>query len=128
MNPKRLLRYAAVGAATALLYLGAIYLLKEMAGQPAVLAGVIAYAIAVAFNYTAHKTLTFEDGSNHRRSLPRYVVMLIGGGALNAAVLWLGETMLGDTGLLVQLAGMGLVILYNYAVMARFVFVSDAPD
>jgi putative flippase GtrA len=114
-------RFAVVGAATAGLYLGLIWI-GMAAGLSAVLASIPAFLIAVGFNYVAHKRWTFSNDQTHTHTGPRYIAMIVGGLAINSLILYLG-TELTDLGFwLPQLISIGAMVLYNFLILSRVVF------
>jgi putative flippase GtrA len=82
---RRLFVYAAVGGATALLYLAVAVGLTRYFGTPALWASVAGFVAAVPFSYLGHKLVTFRSPGEHRDELPRFLVTAIGGLALSIA-------------------------------------------
>lgn len=90
----RILRFAMVGAAAALLLFLLSWLFVSL-GAPPFAGSVAAYAIAFAVAYLAQRGWTFSGAHSHGRALPRYFAVQLGcalgsGAVAHAAVEGLG--------------------------------------
>lgn len=78
---ERLLRFATVGCAAALLLFLSTWAFSAL-GARAFVAGIGGYALAFIFAYTLQHGWTFERRSSHRNALPRYLAVQLGCGTL----------------------------------------------
>lgn len=82
----KLMRYATVGFLTLAVYLAVGSGLRWVGASVGVL-GALAFAVAVAMNYLLQRVWVFSDSRPVIASLPKYVVMVAVGYALNNYVL-----------------------------------------
>jgi putative flippase GtrA len=126
INIHSLLRFLLVGgAATALQYLIMAALIHGVAME-AVLASGIGFVLSAVFNYWANARFTFRTGGGHRQSLPRFIVTLGAGCAINVVVLYV-LTRLGVSLVLSQLLTTGVVLIWNYTINAVWTFRKKSP-
>lgn len=75
---KSLIRYVSIGGITALLYLGSVYILRDLVGLSSTISVVLSYLLAVAFHFSANRSLTFDATSGEiRQQLFRYALLAL---------------------------------------------------
>lgn len=118
----RFLRFAIVGTLTAAVYLGLLWLGVSTLALSTLVASIVAFVLAIGFNYVLHKSWTFSDGQNHMQTGPRYVAMTFGGLIINSTILHFGTDVwkLGLWG--PQFVAIAAMVIYNFAIMSLFVF------
>jgi len=103
------LRFGAVGVASAGLYFGLIWVFGALTPLVIVVEVVrrlltrfsysvstltvratFAYGLGIIFNYLVQRSFTFRSARQHQHAGPRYMVVQLGGMAINSAVLWVG--------------------------------------
>lgn len=92
MNPvlAKFFRFGLVGALCAVLFFAVNYALLDVAGLPLFSALVLTYAICFGIGYFLQRNVAFRATGNHRRSLPRYFALHLGGMvAVYFLTLWL---------------------------------------
>ena len=118
----QLTRFIAIGVAGALIYFGCSYLLLTEWAWPPFWAGIGAYVIAFGFAYLGQKLWAFQSISPHRRSLPRYTFLQIGGAIFtSSAIHYLSlYTPLGP----LIIAGMATIIngALSFVISSKWVF------
>ena len=121
LNIASFLRFLLVGGtATGVQYLIMAALIHFLA-MDAVLASGTGFVISAVFNYWATARFTFRSNAGHRQSLPRFIVTLGAGCAINVVVLY-ALTRLGVSLILSQLLTTGVVLIWNYTINAVWTF------
>ena len=121
INSNSFLRFLLVGgSATGLQYLIMAILIYTTAMSP-VLASGIGFIISAIFNYWANARFTFGGHSTHRQGIPRFLVTLGAGVAINAVVLY-GLTRFRVPLVVSQLITTGVVLIWNYTINAVWTF------
>lgn len=116
------LRFGVVGVLTAMVHYGLLYAGVELAELPAASASSIGFVAAVVFNYLMHYNWTFGEPAPHGRTLRRYLVMIVCGFLINAAVMLAGERLGSLHYLLVQALALVAVVLWNFVLSNTWVF------
>lgn len=119
----RVLRYATVGGLTLAIYIGLGQLLHH-AGLSVPWQASLSFITAVAFNYLVQRSWVFDDSRPVRDSLPRYVLMIAVGYAINLAALFSLSPAVPL--LAAQLAAVFLVVCWNAALSFCWVFLAEA--
>lgn len=120
---KQLHRFGSVGLlAAAVHYLMALVLIRY--AIPPLAANLVAFLGAVQISYFGHRHYTFEASDlNHASTLPRFLLIALGGFAMNETLLWLA---LRYTHLPVKISLIGIIALVAFCsfwASRRFVFV-----
>jgi putative flippase GtrA len=118
----RILRFAAVGIATAVLYYGLLFIAVELLQWPAVAASAGVYLVVIAFNYTLHYSWTFALSSPHTAAIKRFLLMTGCGFFINISIMYLGVVTLQLNYLLAQAIAMGVIIVWNFVLSSLWVF------
>jgi putative flippase GtrA len=109
-----LIRFSWVGALTLSIYAGELWLLNRFCDFPTWLDATIAYGPCLVVNYLLHKNFTFRSDKQHHVAGPRYLVIQLGGMAINSAVVWLGVDVLHWHFLVAQFAALATLSLWSY--------------
>ena len=117
-----MLRYATVGAASALVELTVFQILHSFAGVPLMGANVMAICVVVTFGFLGQKRFTFRDRKPAAAQARRYVLLVASSFMLNNALVFLFAVMLGWPALISKVLQLGLSFLFNFAVSRYFVF------
>ena len=83
----RVARFAIVGAVAGAVHVATVTVLVAALGLAPLVANVAGFAIAFGVSYAGQRRWTFGAGDlPHRRSLPRYLAVALGGFALNESL------------------------------------------
>jgi len=118
----RLIRFCMVGAATAVIHYGILFVGVEQFALAATLASSIGFVVAVTFNYFMHYSWTFAEPAPHGRTLLRYFVMISCGFVINGLVMYVASELLAIVYLLSQALAMAAVLTWNYLLANYWVF------
>jgi len=116
-----LVRFGAVGASSALLYL-AIYTGAVLAGVPFLPASVLGFLPAVVSGYLLHDRWTFRTNTPTRSGLARWLLLQGTVLALNTVALWTLVVPVGLNKLLAQVLVLPLLPPATYLLSRRRVF------
>lgn len=119
---RKFVRFCITGVLTAAVYFAALVALIEVAGAAPWLAGLIAFLIAISFNYVLHKRWTFESDRRHREAMPRFLVTVTIGGLLNVGILHALSAHAGFHYLAAQAVAIGCVLAWNFLMLDRWAF------
>ncbi len=75
----KLIRFGIIGTACAVLFFAVNYALLNMARLSTAAALVLTYAICFGIGYYLQRNVAFRATLHHRKSLPRYFAMHVGG-------------------------------------------------
>ena len=82
------LRFLVVGGTATLVHVAIAMALVETAGWSILNANIVAFAVAVLVSYLGNHRWTFGRSGRHDHHLPRFVVLALGGLALNQAIVF----------------------------------------
>ncbi len=82
------LRFLAVGGTATVVHVATAMALVEIAGWPILSANIVAFAVAVLVSYLGNHRWTFARSGRHDHHLPRFIVLALGGLALNQAIVF----------------------------------------
>ena len=108
------LRFATVGTASAGLYFALLWLLTVVTRLSLTLRATLAYGSGIFFNYLVQRSFTFRSVRQHHHAGPRYMVVQLGGMAINSAVIWLGVDVEHWWYPAVQVAAIALTTIWSY--------------
>ena len=83
-------RFGMVGLASVGLYFALLWLFGALTALSLVIRATLAYGLGIIFNYVVQKSFTFRSVRQHQHAGPRYMVVQLGGMAINSVALWLG--------------------------------------
>ena len=118
----RVVSFCAVGAATAVIHYGILFVGVERFALAATLASSIGFIVAVTFNYFMHYSWTFAEPAPHGRTLLRYFLMIGCGFFINGLVMYMTSELLSIVYLLSQALAMVAVLTWNYLLANYWVF------
>jgi len=118
----RMLRFTAVGLATAALYYALLFVAVELLGVSAVVASAGVYVLVIAFNYAAHYRWTFALSSPHTAAIKRFLFMTGCGFFINLSIMYLCVSLLHWNYLFAQAVAMGVIIVWNFVLSSLWVF------
>lgn len=113
-------RYAAVGACAALIQLSLLALFVEVLSAPPLLASTMALSIAIVFNYSLQRRVTFKSRAKHHVAGPRFLAITLSTLAGNAVLFSLLSAALPY--LIAQVLTLGTIFPINYQLNKRITF------
>jgi len=119
---KKTLRFGVVGALTAVLHYGLLYIGVEALQLNVTVASSLGFVVAVIFNYLMHYSWTFDEPAPHGRTLRRYLVMIGCGFLINGAVMYAGVQWVVLNYLLTQALALIVVVSWNFVMSNVWVF------
>lgn len=124
--PLQFASFAGVGALATITQYVILYLGVQFLGIHPVPASVIGFALSALLNYWLNHRLTFASTLPHRRSLPRFALVVTVGLGLTAILMWLGVEVLHLHYLLAQVGTTALVLVWNFVASRRWAFYDRA--
>ncbi|MGA8706164.1 MAG: GtrA family protein [Steroidobacteraceae bacterium] len=115
-------RFLLVGGLCTILQYALLILFVEEVHLSPTAASTIGYVASSLVNYLLNYSFTFKSTAEHRRSMPRFVVIALCGVALNAAVTFVGTAVLGLHYLLAQVIATCLTLGWNFVANLRWTF------
>lgn len=115
-------RFLLVGGVCTALQYALLILLVEAFRMPPTPASTIGYVASSLLNYLLNYSFTFKSRAEHRRSLPRFMVIALCGVALNAAVTFAGTSVFGLHYLLAQIIATCVTLVWNFVANLRWTF------
>ena len=82
----KFISFVLIGGAATLLQFFLLGLFVEIFGLAPVIASAISYAVSAIFNYLANYYLTFASTSNHKQTLPKFILVAALGLALSTSL------------------------------------------
>ncbi len=116
------LRYAGAGIAGTALQYAVLVALVQLAGVGAVAASTLGAIAGALVNYRLNHQFTFASDKTHGHALPRFVVVAVGGIALNALVLATMLALVTSHYLIAQVAATGAVLVAGFLVNRTWTF------
>jgi putative flippase GtrA len=121
----RLGKFGVVGILGAGTYYLVLWTLVESLKVQVLIATSAAFLVVVLQNYAFHSAWTFRSTGPRCAALPRFAAMSVAGFCLNWSVMFVGVRGLGFYYLLVQAVAIAMVVAWNYALSALWVFRGD---
>lgn len=121
----RLVRFSAVGALGTLAHFVTLVLLVETGAAGPVASTVAGSAVGAALNYLLNRRYTFRSERAHRDAGPRFALVALATGILNAMLVHLGTGLLELHYLLAQICVTLITLLANYGLNARWTFYQE---
>lgn len=115
-------RFLLVGVVCTALQYGLLILLVEVFRLQPTPASTIGYIASSVVNYLLNYSFTFRSSADHRRALPRFLLIALCGLALNAAITYVGTAVMGLQYLLAQVLATGATLVWNFLVNLRWTF------
>jgi len=121
-RPQEFVRFAIVGGATALVYLGTLLVSVEVFGLSPGWGAAVAWVLGILFNYFLHKAWTFDSKVRHSTSAPRFAVIVALSFAANVVLMSYGPGLLQLHYFVVQLASAVMFGLLSYLMQRFWIF------
>jgi putative flippase GtrA len=118
----QLTRFGVVGVSCAVLYASLAWSLTVIAGLPAIVGSVTAYAISGVFSYLGQKLFTFRSAAPHAEAAPRFLLVFLAGVGVAACAPMLLTDRMRLPPLVAIVFTCGVVPVINYGVFSRLVF------
>jgi putative flippase GtrA len=119
---RKLFRYGVVSAVGTPAHYLTLILLVEAGGIGPVYATIAGSAIGALVNYLLNRRYTFKSAKAHLDAGPKFVVVALGTGILNAVLVYLGVDLLGMHYLIVQVVATLIVFLSNFVLNSVWTF------
>ena len=113
-NRYLLSRYASVGAISAILDFGTLFILTEFVGLHYLISATISFIIGGSTNYWFNKHWTFKSNGQHRKQLPVFFVLATLGLIINNNIMYISVEQLRMHYLLAKLLAAAIVTFWNY--------------
>ncbi|GGI05931.1 GtrA family protein [Egicoccus halophilus] len=121
-DARRLLRYGVSGTTAALVHLLALTALVELLAVRPVTASAMGFGCGLVVSYALQRRWVFATRRRHRRTLPRYLVVVGAGLAVNTLVLLVGTELFSHHYAWVQLAAFVAAPANNYVLNSLWTF------
>lgn len=118
---KRFIIFVGVGGAATLLQFAFLALLVEFHLLPKVVASAVSYGLSAIFNYLANYYLTFASKTNHRETLPKFVVTAFLGLSVST-LLFAFFLFLIDQYLVAQCLATGITLILNFSIHKLWIY------
>jgi putative flippase GtrA len=109
-----IVRFGVVGLTSVGIYFGLLWLFGALTALSLVIRATLAYGLGIIFNYVVQKSFTFRSATHHQHAGPRYMVVQLGGMAINSVALWLGVDVAHWWFPAVQFGAIGLTAIWSY--------------
>lgn len=118
--------FLVVGAICTAAQYAILVLLVQLAAMGATLASSIGFATSAALNYALNYRFTYRATTSHATSFPRFVVVMLAGLALNAAIMYAGVEVVGLHYIVAQVVATGIVLFWNFLANLKWSFSNSA--
>jgi putative flippase GtrA len=119
---RKLFRYGVVGAVGTPAHYLTLILLVEIGGIGPTFATIAGSAVGALVNYLLNRRYTFKSAKAHSDAGPKFFIIALGTGILNAVLVYLGAGLLGMHYLLVQIVATLIVFLSNFVLNNAWTF------
>ena len=119
---RRLIRFGTVGSLATVVYYGLLWVMVEIFSISILVASSAAFIFVTIENYILHYTWTFRSTNAHAEAFPRFLLMNMGGFAINWLVMFAGVVVAGFNYLWVQALAIAIVIAWNLALSHLWIF------
>jgi putative flippase GtrA len=116
------LRFALVGTMATVTTYAVLIVGVERLHVNAVTASVVGYMLGIIVNYILNYQYTFASAQQHRVVLPRFLLVMLIGMLVNAAVMYAGINWLGIHYMLAQLAAVAVVFMISFTANRTWAF------
>lgn len=113
-NKGQIARFSVVGASSAVIDFGLLYILTDIFGLYYLLSATISFIAAATYNFSLNRKWTFKSKGDRRRQLPIFFGVAIVGVLLNLGIMYLGVDYLGVHYMLAKVLATGVVTIYNF--------------
>ena len=120
----QLIKFGVVGVVAALVDVGTLIVLKEFMGLGVLISSAIAFSVSVCVNYILSMAFVFKSKNENKfKEFMVFVVLSLGGLGINQLVIWVGISIFSVHYLVVKIAAMVIVPIYNF--ITRKVFLES---
>lgn len=119
---RKLFRYGIVGAVGTPAHYLTLVLLVESGGIEPVYATIAGSAVGALVNYLLNHRYTFQSAKAHSDAGPKFFLVALGTGILNAVLVYLGVDLLAMHYLIVQITATLIVFLSNFILNSAWTF------
>jgi len=88
-NKKLILKYGTVGAASAMVDFGALFILTDWFGVYYLVSATISFILSAIVNYTLNRNWTFRSNGQHRKQVPIFLMIAVLGILLNNNIMYI---------------------------------------
>lgn len=113
-NKGQIVRFATVGATSAIIDFGVLYLLTSHLGVYYLLSATISFVLAATYNFSLNRNWTFRSNGSRRRQLPIFFSLAIMGILINNGIMYLGVDHFGIHYLLAKVFSTAIVTVWNF--------------
>jgi len=121
-NTKELLKFTMVGGVSTVAHYLVLLISVETLHLDALIATMIGYSIGALINYYLNLRYTFNSNASHRAALPKFVIMVILGFAINAFVMFLMVYVASVNYMVGQLVATITVYCWNFMIGKHWTF------
>lgn len=126
-EPARILRFAAIGGLSTVIYAVGTLALSDRFGLPAAVGSVVAYGAGAVFSYCGHRFVTFMSDGAVGFEIVRFACATAAGFLLSVGLAAILTDLAGfPSSVPVALVSI-LVPVLNFVVLRKFVFVGGGP-
>ena len=119
---RKLFRYGVVGIVGTPAHYLTLILLVEAGGIEPVYATIVGSAVGALVNYLLNRRYTFKSAKAHLDAGPKFFMVALGTGILNAVLVYLGVDLLDMHYLFVQIVATLIVFLSNFILNSAWTF------
>ncbi len=125
-----IVRYLFSGGTAAIVNLGLIYILTDIARLHYLISGIFAFSCGVVVSFIMQKRWTFQDHSTEEthRKFAVYVVIAIINLAVNTSLLYIFTDIFRFYYMISQFLASGIVALWSYFIYKKLVFKNNTMD
>lgn len=118
----QILKFLLIGGSSTLIDVMLLFLLKEKAHLPAVLAVALEQILIIAYNFLLNKYWTFQSKKIPWQQLQRYFVLVLGNYLAAIFLMYFMHQLLGFNYIIVRLITIALVAFVNFILYKHWVY------
>ncbi len=122
MIHRQFLLFVVIGGGCTLIQYMILYGLTEFLGVAPVISSSIGYVLSAILNYLLNRRLTFSCERKHSESVPRFFAISGAGLIINAAIIYLFQTVGGVHYLIAQIISTIIVLFWNFSANRAWTF------
>ena len=115
-------RYIFVGGVATVVDMGSLFLLTSYFGVHYLISAAIAFILGVATNYLISIAWIFKSTGNLKKEITLFVIIGVGGLALNEIIIWLLVEEVNLYYMLAKAIAVVIVLIWNFGMRRKFVF------
>jgi len=121
-NKGQIARFSAVGATSAIIDFGVLYLLTDIVGFHYLLSATISFILAAGYNFSLNRAWTFKSNGSRRRQLPIFISVALIGILINNGIMYLTVEHFGFHYLLAKVFSTAIVTVWNFFINKYITF------